>query len=68
VGIGVRIVPLLLRQKKVCGKLLNSTKNKMKKKDYMEMEKEYKRGTKMLIIMFIIIVIGALVINQYSGI
>jgi hypothetical protein len=40
----------------------------MKKKDYMEMEKEYKRGTKMLIIMFIIIVIGALVINQYSGI
>jgi predicted nucleic acid-binding Zn ribbon protein len=52
----------------VCGKLLNSTKNKMKKKDYMEMEKEYKRGTKMLIIMFIIIVIGALVINQYSGI
>ena len=40
----------------------------MKKKDYMKMEKEYKRGTKVLIIMFIIIVIGALVINQYSGI
>jgi hypothetical protein len=40
----------------------------MKKKDYMEMEKEYKKGTKMLIIMFIMIVIGALVINYCNGI
>jgi hypothetical protein len=40
----------------------------MKKKDYMEMEKEYKKGTKMLIIMFIMIVIGVLVINYCNGI
>jgi len=40
----------------------------MNKKEYMGMEKEYKKGTKMLIIMFIMIVIGALVINYYNGV
>lgn len=40
----------------------------MNKKEYVEMEKEYKKGTKMLIIMFIMIVIGALVINYYNGV
>ncbi len=40
----------------------------MNKKDYMEMEKEYKKGTIMLIVVIGLIVIGALVINQYSGI
>jgi hypothetical protein len=40
----------------------------MNKKEYVEMEKEYKKGTKMLIIMFIMIVIGTLVINYYNGV
>ena len=35
----------------------------MKKKEYMEMEKEYKKGTKMLIIIVSIIIIGYLIIN-----
>lgn len=38
----------------------------MKKKEYMEMQKEYKKGTIMLVVMFIIIVTVALIINYYS--
>ncbi len=40
----------------------------MKKKDYMEMEKEYKKGTKMLIIIVMIIIIGYLIMNYQNGI
>lgn len=40
----------------------------MKKKDYMEMEKEYKKGTILLISIFIMIVTGALVIKYYYGV
>ena len=40
----------------------------MNKKDYMEMEKEYKKGTKLLIVIFIIIVVGTLVVNHYYGV
>ena len=40
----------------------------MKKEDYKQMEKEYKRGTNMLIVMFIMIVIGALTLNYYYGV
>jgi len=35
----------------------------MKKKEYMEMEKEYRNGTRILIIIFIVIIIGAIVLN-----
>ena len=36
----------------------------MKKKEYMEMEKEYRNGTRMLIIIFImIVIIGTIVLN-----
>lgn len=40
----------------------------MKKEDYKQMEKEYRKGTKMLIVMFIMIVIGALTLNYYYGV
>jgi hypothetical protein len=40
----------------------------MKKEDYMQMEKEYRRGTKMLIVMFVMIIVGALTLNHYYGI
>jgi hypothetical protein len=35
----------------------------MKKKEYMDMEKEYRYGERMLIIIFIFIVIGTIVLN-----
>lgn len=40
----------------------------MNKKDYMELEKEFKKGTKLLIVIFILIVVGALVIKYHNGI
>ena len=40
----------------------------MKKEDYMQMEKEYRRGTQILIVIFIMIVVGALTLNYYYGV
>ena len=42
--------------------------NKMKKEDYIQMEKEYKRGTQMLIVILIMIGVGALMLNYYYGV
>jgi hypothetical protein len=64
--IGVRTAPLLLKQTKVSGRLLSSTKNKMKKKEYMELEKEYKKGTIMLVVILGIIIAGALLVDYYG--
>jgi hypothetical protein len=66
VGIGVRIAPLLLKQTKVSGRLLSSIKNKMKKKEYMEMQKEYKRGSIMLLVILWLIILGAILIDCYG--
>ena len=38
----------------------------MKKKDYMEMEKEYKRGTIMLLVIIGIIIVGAILLDYYG--
>ena len=40
----------------------------MKKKEYMEMEKEYKKGTIMLLVILGIIIVGALLVDYYYGI
>lgn len=38
----------------------------MKKKDYLEMEKEYKRGTIMLLVILGVIIVGALLVEYYG--
>lgn len=38
----------------------------MKKKEYMEMEKEYKRGTIMLLVILGVIIVGALIVDFYG--
>ena len=38
----------------------------MKKKEYMELEKEYKKGTIMLLVMIGLIIVGALLVNYYG--
>ena len=40
----------------------------MKKEDYKQMEKEGKKGTKMLIILFFIIVTGIIIIKCNYGV
>jgi hypothetical protein len=37
----------------------------MKKKEYMELEKEYKKGTIMLLVMIGLIIVGALLVDYY---
>jgi hypothetical protein len=38
----------------------------MTKKDYMEMEKEYKRGTIMLLVVVGLIIVGAILLDYYG--
>jgi hypothetical protein len=38
----------------------------MTKKDYMEMEKEYKRGTIMLLVVIGLIIVGAILLDYYG--
>jgi hypothetical protein len=38
----------------------------MKKKEYMELEKEYKKGTIMLVVILGIIIVGALLVDYYG--
>lgn len=38
----------------------------MKKKEYMELEKEYKRGSIMLLVMIGLIIVGAVLIDYYG--
>jgi hypothetical protein len=38
----------------------------MKKKDYNEMEKEYNRGTIMLLVVIGIIIVGAILLDYYG--
>jgi len=45
---------------------LSSTKNKMKKKEYMETQKEYKRGSIMLLVIIGLIIVGALILDFYG--
>ena len=62
----MRTAPLLLKQTKVSGRLLSSTKNKVKKKEYLEMQKEYKRGSIMLLVIIGLIIVGALIVDFYG--
>jgi hypothetical protein len=64
--IGVRTAPLLLKQTKVSGRLLSSIKNKMKKKEYMEIEKNSKIGSIMLLVIIGLIIVGALIVDFYG--
>jgi hypothetical protein len=38
----------------------------MKKKEYMELQKEYKRGSIMLLVMIGLIIVGAVLIDYYG--
>lgn len=38
----------------------------MKRKEYMELEKEYKKGTIMLVVILGIIIVGALLVDYYG--
>ena len=38
----------------------------MKKKEYMEMQKEYKRGSIMLLVILWLIILGAILIDCYG--
>jgi hypothetical protein len=38
----------------------------MTKKDYMEMEKEYKRGTIMLLVVIGLIIVGTILLDYYG--
>ena len=38
----------------------------MKKKEYLEMEKEYKKGTIMLLVIIGLIIVGALIVDFYG--
>ena len=38
----------------------------MKKKEYMELQKEYKRGSIMLVVILGIIIAGALLVDYYG--
>jgi hypothetical protein len=38
----------------------------MKKKEYMEMRKEYKRGSIMLLVIIGLIIVGALIVDFYG--
>ena len=38
----------------------------MKKKEYMELEKQYRKGTIMLVVILGIIIVGALLVDYYG--
>jgi hypothetical protein len=38
----------------------------MKKKEYMEMQKEYKRGSIMLLVIIALVIVGALIVDFYG--
>ena len=38
----------------------------MTKKDYLEMEKEYKKGTILLLVVIGLIIVGALIVDFYG--